>query len=895
MEQQRVSRSKSGVSRRGSVSTEEKEEITVEQSIYLKWIKNQLDGESACLELPFTIMLLLSFSGVALYHLKQDMVLAVEYAIEFDIAENANFAFELAFGNKVIWDVHSYADVWSWVRLGFIPLVMQTSWAYSEGYSDAAASLFPAAPNVVPDDKWGFQAFGPQSRTIPVTGDYLHYNRIIGGLRFRQQVAGMSDGFCKFPSGTTMDVFENWYGKPCMPAWQELPFLPDSMDAEHMAQPERVEWMLSAVMSVDEMIQKAVDMEDGCAQLEAKNRTGINGQPPCLCTWCQQQIPPSPWLREDTQRIEISMATYNAEYGLITLTGVNFFFSRGGEIQKRVEMMSSWMDPFSAPLVELIPMMICDAVWLIMLVYIMTSELKEIINVIRMGDGPHWYHSLRDDYIAFWNVVDWMAIIVAIVVLIFFGLWLAANATMHKAFEALLQAEVNSGAALANIDRESYLRLVEAFYAELEGTMTLERFFRLQLCMYPMMVMMRLFKSFAAQARLAVVTDTLMNAAQDLVHFFIVFFATFFCLCLSSVLFFGQDLEEFATIFRATHTCFRMMFGDWDWSTMDNVRRNISMLWFSGFMLLMVMILLNMLLAIIMENYMKVKKKISDPALAPSLAKQMQEMWRRRQQFKRGERVRLNDIYDAFLALHQGNEKEMLRSTRVLTPSFLLENVRNLQLKQAERTMNNAREEHRKANTKEFELEDLRLKAEDENGMEQASPLDRLEQLTRTVRDGLLYVQDRVAFYDTVIAEKGLAKDTTGAMAQAAAASATANADSAVSDEVLEFVSAEVARLNYETASILGQTVRRVDLRQKHIESRQADMEDSVREMHQTLLNLQSEASSLANKLRRVNHDADKAVSGSAWRRGIASGAIPAIFSNCSPDAEEASMPGMRQ
>merc|ERR1719277_2932206 len=142
------------------------------------------------------------------------------------------------------------------------------------------------------------------------------------------------------------------------------------------------------------------------------------------------------------------------------------------------------------------------------------------------------------------------------------------------------------------------------------------------------MIMLRLFKSFDAQARLAVVTNTLSMAAQDLIHFFVVFFGVFFCLCLSAVLFFGQDLFEFTTIFRAIHTCFRTMFGDWDWESMEQVRRSIAMVWFSIFMLLMVMILLNMLLAIIMENYMKVKQKISDPALAVPLGKQMQEMYR---------------------------------------------------------------------------------------------------------------------------------------------------------------------------------------------------------------------------------------------------------------------------
>jgi len=873
---------------RVSVSNQDKGEITVQQSVYLRWIKHQLDSESACLELPFTIMLLVSFSGLALYHLKQDIVFSVEEAIEFDIVENANFAWELNFGNKVIWDVHSFADFWSWLRLGFLPLVVQPAWSFSEGYADNAAGLFTNASGVSPDSSWSFQAFGQNSHSIPIMGDYLHYNRIIGGLRFRQQVAEAAYSKCKFPAGQDPELWNHWLGKPCMPAWTELPFTPDTIDSESFSRPERIEWMLVGHRSIEEMLQKAVDMEDGCAQLQAKNRTGQNGSVGCLCTWCSRQSPPSPWLREDTQRLEISMATYNAQYGLITMTGINFFFSRGSKIQKRVETMSTWMDPFSAPLAELIPMLACDAIWCCMLLFILVTEVKEIVHVIRVGEGPHWYNSLKDDYIAFWNVIDWMSICLALIVIIFFAQLTSSNAATHRSFQKLVQADLDP-----DLSRQAYLPLVEAFYADFEVTLTFERYFRLMLCTYPMMVMLRLFKSFAAQARLAVVTDTLEFAAQDLVHFFVVFFATFFCLCLTSVLFFGQDLEEFATVPRATHTCFRMMFGDWEWDSMAKVRRNVAMLWFAIFNVLMVMILLNMLLAIIMENYMKVKQKISDPALAPSLRRQTQELYRRRQQYKAGQRVRLNDIYDAFLALHDGNEKDMLRCTRDITPSFLIDIVTGINLTQAERTMNNAIEQHRKETTKAFELQDLRTREQDELGNEKPSTLERLDDASRKVRDGLLYLHDRVAFYDTVISEGGLTKSASSAMAEAAAANAQAKGESAVSREVLDFIASEVGRLNYETATILGQTVRRVDLRQRHIESRQADMEDSVREMHQTLLNLQSEASSLANKLQRLQHDHVKNMQGSAWRRGLPAGVVP-CFSTCGPDAMEGPLPALR-
>merc|ERR1712178_642985 len=166
--------------------------------------------------------------------------------------------------------------------------------------------------------------------------------------------------------------------------------------------------------------------------------------------------------------------------------------------------------------------------------------------------------------------------------------------------------------------------------------------FRTSLCLYPMVVMLRLFKSFAAQPRLAVVTRSIAHGYQDLLHFSIIFLSVFSCLCLDAVLLFGQDLEEFATFSRALHTCFRLMFGDWDWKAMEKVSRVTASVWFW-----IVMLIFIVLLAIIIESYTTVKKTSDN---APSIFTTINEMRRRRKQFVEKQRVRLNDIWDAIFA-----------------------------------------------------------------------------------------------------------------------------------------------------------------------------------------------------------------------------------------------------
>merc|ERR1719382_1128359 len=134
-----------------------------------------------------------------------------------------------------------------------------------------------------------------------------------------------------------------------------------------------------------------------------------------------------------------------------------------------------------------------------------------------------------------------------------------------------------------------------------------------------MVVMLRLFKSFDAQPRLAVVTKTLVEASQDMMHFGIVFFSVYFCMSVNSVLLFGQDVEAFATLDRALYTCFRMWFGDWDYDAMKYVGLVNAGMFIWVFVLIIVVLLLNMLLAILMDAYAEVKSSISSDPTAQTL------------------------------------------------------------------------------------------------------------------------------------------------------------------------------------------------------------------------------------------------------------------------------------
>jgi len=662
----------------------------VPQWIYTNWIRSELDKENACLELPFTVLLLVSFAILALTHLGQQQVAIIEHAIVQDIAENANFAWAHNFGHKGIEDVNSFADFWSWTRLGFLPLVFpDPPILYSEGLQEAVPRI-PGLPAYDVSALPGRRQYPGFRRKVPVTNDYLRYNRIIGGVRFRKAVNKVSDTFCTHPGTAT--VSHAYFGKSCSgPSSEELPpdlYATETFEYQGVSESE---WFLSDQATRASLIQRAIDMEDGCTSARYQNRT-------CLCTSCNDENGEDhPWLNELTSRVEISFVLYNAQYGMYCTALVNFWFNRAGHIYKNINVRSSWASMMERGTHEVFMMITADAIWLIACLYVVILEIQEIFELIHAKNQP-WYHTLANDYFAFWNIVDWISISIAFIIIAFFVfLHLATN-------------QVNDGLAehvrlvSTNPNKQHLLDQVVDFYKDVETMCNWERRWRSCMCFYPFFLMLRLFKSFDAQPRLAIVTDTFKTGATDLFHFCIVFSSVYFCMAVNAVLLFGQDALDFATLDRALMSCFRTMLGDWDWDAMKSIGFMKAFVWFSVFMVVMQMVLLNMLLAILMEAYSKAHDNSEN---AKTLIAQCMDTVRRFRQNRKKQRVRLNEIWDALLKDEDNDTEKLLENDRPITPSYLLNIVPSLKREQATRTLTNSWKDHEKMSEEPFRVENV--------------------------------------------------------------------------------------------------------------------------------------------------------------------------------------------
>merc|ERR1711970_1534161 len=97
------------------------------------------------------------------------------------------------------------------------------------------------------------------------------------------------------------------------------------------------------------------------------------------------------------------------------------------------------------------------------------------------------------------------------------------------------------------------------------------------------------------------VTRTLQQACVDIVHFSIVLIAVFIAYIFTGMFLFGEELEDFAHIDRAANSCWRLLLGDFDWDSFRKVGRMEASIYFVSFSILVMQIMMNMLLAVIMD------------------------------------------------------------------------------------------------------------------------------------------------------------------------------------------------------------------------------------------------------------------------------------------------------
>jgi hypothetical protein len=257
--------------------------------------------------------------------------------------------------------------------------------------------------------------------------------------------------------------------------------------------------------------------------------------------------------------------------------------------------------------------------WLLSLAW---KESKELIPAAQNGfDG-------LIDYLEFWNIIDWVSIFSGLTVMAFWFLLafveipafnaqveLLPQAAAHDQFERddtlawLTNEEIRAGLP------ETYFDDLDLLNGQLTTLMSSLQFIKMLMCVFSFVMMFRFFKAFRANPRLAIAVDTLVRAAVDILHFFVVFLTIFLVFTLIAYIMFGSQVWEFSSVWVASLSTFRVLMGDFDVDSLYAVNAQVAALWFISFNVIVLLILLNMLLAIVMDTYSEVRGRATRASL----------------------------------------------------------------------------------------------------------------------------------------------------------------------------------------------------------------------------------------------------------------------------------------
>mmetsp|Transcript_42193 Transcript_42193/g.98493 ORF Transcript_42193/g.98493 Transcript_42193/m.98493 type:complete len:766 (+) Transcript_42193:75-2372(+) len=546
------------------------------KELFSYWEK-EVNCDKAVKTLPRTLSLIICFAAMLLNHEVVGETQSVEKAIRFDIEENANFAFNdiSTMGHKNYQDVNSFADFWSWMRLGFSAVYLPQTSAVSEG------STLP-----------------PVNLTMMEMARYLTFNSKLGPVKLSQETA--QEGQCV--NSDHLGLID------CYTKGTDFVIHPTEFDVgltEFVEDKSKEEW-----------IPLTGDLNAVFDHLET---TG--------------------WLAPSTRRWKVSFVTYNADHDILTVTAIHFVLSRSGHIWKEIAFMSLLMQPYAN---------LWGLVWEILFFgSITTIFIEEVMEIIRglcatRGDGRCrcrlTYFFM--DYLTVWNFVDWCSIIIAYTLL---GMWISRCLALQDLNDVVNGAVSECTSGTGNCEDQTSAVMEKATTAGLISVQT-----SLVSSFYPFCILLRLFKTFSLQPRLAVVTRTLWMSFADLVHFGIIFLSVFVTYVFMAMGFFGRTVEGYSDFGISFITLFRSLMGDADYIAMeDQVGRAIAGVFHISFMLCMLLILLNMLIAIIMDVYGETKRaaQFSDPVW-----NDITDFFSRWYHARKGDRISLAHAKDQFLA-----------------------------------------------------------------------------------------------------------------------------------------------------------------------------------------------------------------------------------------------------
>lgn len=306
------------------------------------------------------------------------------------------------------------------------------------------------------------------------------------------------------------------------------------------------------------------------------------------------------WVDEQTVELIVTISSYNAEHGIFAQIRLRTRFERGGNVINTWSSESIMGNPYE----NNFGVIGLDVLWIVMVLALMIGEFTE------MKDLGLKY--LED----FWNVLDWTQCLLTIgievywFVIVIFGLELLD--TYERAYDPDMLLD-NFNGTLATLERTQVA-------AKLDSLLQQGIIYRYLTVVNVLVLVIRFFKAFSVQPRLAVISKTLTKSVPDLAHFLVIFGCLFMTFVMFAHFVFGHVVKSYSDVDVAFFNTFRGFVAAPAINVPEIIQTNaadiiprqwkfpMAEVWWVMFMVLLFLVVRSILLAIVLEAYKDAKQ-----------------------------------------------------------------------------------------------------------------------------------------------------------------------------------------------------------------------------------------------------------------------------------------------
>jgi len=316
------------------------------------------------------------------------------------------------------------------------------------------------------------------------------------------------------------------------------------------------------------------------------------------------------WIDDGSKSLEVNIVLFNPEIQAYGYISVKLMLKRGGLIKVDLDVRTLWATMYTKWY-----MLVADILWVLFVMkFIANSVQKAVDNRVENRGNPNCIKSCcklpKRAGGGWWLAIDWLGILLALFVMSFV---LVLSSGCQALAQKVGKLGIGPEPMLGNetvAEMMSWEQSYGVYYAnnaevieDIENLMFMKVLWRLGQFWYCMVFLLRWFKGFRGQARIAQITSTLSSAFADLVHFAIIFSVLFVNFGLSAHVLFGSEVSEWSSITKALQSSMAMAYGKVNFAPMHEIAPYSALIWLALYVISIVMLSMNMLLSIIADHY----------------------------------------------------------------------------------------------------------------------------------------------------------------------------------------------------------------------------------------------------------------------------------------------------